>query len=253
MDLLLEEIGKLLEEQPVDKVVVTGKWTMLEAEYENLKQLDQQAREFLVNADASEDVEDKEIRETMNHQSKVEIMRAKLDALFGTPVELSQQSSSASVILETSSAALSMKLPKYDPGRFDGNLLNWLGFWADFQHVDENKNMDGSLKLNYLRSSLVVGSEPYEMIKAYPSTNDNYGLAVDALKKRYGNTDVLLQVYIRELLKLVISNVSNREKLPVGTLYNQVDSHLRALKSLNLDKADPATWLYPLVESCLPQ
>lgn len=70
---------------------------------------------------------------------------------------------------------------------------------------------------------------------------------------RYGQDDLLLQVYIRELLKLVISNMNSKEMVPFKKLFLKLDFHLRALKSLDLEKADPATWLLPLVESSLPE
>ncbi|XP_035714888.1 uncharacterized protein LOC118438545 [Folsomia candida] len=49
-----------------------------------------------------------------------------------------------------------------------------------------------------------------------------------------------------------MSNVTQKDKLPLDRMYIQIESHLRALKTLNLATADPATWLFPLVESSLP-
>ncbi|OXA63406.1 Junctophilin-3 [Folsomia candida] len=90
-----------------------------------------------------------------------------------------------------------------------------------------------------------------ELVSSFPQTAENYGQALDALKQTYGRESLLMQVYIRELLKLVICNVSQKEKIPLDVMYLKLESHLRALKTLNLAAADPATWLFPLVESSL--
>lgn len=98
---------------------------------------------------------------------------------------------------------------------------------------------------------LEEGPETQEVVKVFPQDNENYPAAVEVLKRRFGDQDLLLQVYIRELLKLVITNSGSKEKLRLASLCTKVDSHLRALKMFNLASADPATWLHPLVESCL--
>lgn len=79
----------------------------------------------------------------------------------------------------------------------------------------------------------------------------NYSKAVKALEDRFGRPDLLLQVYVRELLTIVISNVTNYEKLSLSQLHIQLQAHLRALSELKLSKADPATLWFLLVESCL--
>jgi len=87
----------------------------------------------------------------------------------------------------------------------------------------------------------------------FPPTGDNYQAAVDTLKRRYGREGRQLQVYLRELLNLVVVNVTNKEKVPLEKLYMKLESHLRALKTLDLSKAELSMYFYPLVESSLPE
>ncbi|OXA47143.1 Cellular nucleic acid-binding protein [Folsomia candida] len=54
-------------------------------------------------------------------------------------------------------------------------------------------------------------------------------------------------------LGLVITNAGKKEKLSVDKLYLKLDSALRALGTLNLSKAHPSMYFYPLVESSLPE
>ena len=253
IDSLLDEVGKLIEATPPNKAATYGKWRLVEDEYEKLKELDQQAREHLLTVDVAEDVEDKEVKEAGAYHAKVETMRAKMEEVFAPATEVVTESSSASVIGDGRSVGYGIKLPKYDMPKFDGSLLKWLGFWAAFKNIDDCAQMEGSMKFNYLKSSLVVDSPPYELMCDLAPTNENYLQVVEKLKEEYGNTDILLQVYISEVLKLAIDSASGQVKLDSGRLYRKVDSHFRALQSLDLDKADPATWLYPLIESSMPR
>lgn len=49
-----------------------------------------------------------------------------------------------------------------------------------------------------------LGSETKEIAESYPQTAENYPKARDALKKRYGGEDLLVNFYVGELLKIVI-------------------------------------------------
>ncbi|GFX42344.1 uncharacterized protein TNCV_110641 [Trichonephila clavipes] len=68
---------------------------------------------------------------------------------------------------------------------------------------------------------------------------------------RFGQEDVLIQVYVRELLKLVLQNTEIK-KVNLSSLYDKIEAQLRALESLGVTKEKYAAMLFPLVESCLP-
>jgi hypothetical protein len=145
------------------------------------------------------------------------------------------------------------KLPKIELKKFGGDLKEWLGFWSQFQKIDEDDSLHASDKFQYLLLAMEVGSEAKDIVSVYPPTTENYPRAVAALKDRFGNEGLLLQVYIRELLKLVINNVTTKETVPLSKMFITLEGHIRALGVLNLSTADPATWLFPLVESSLPE
>ncbi|GFX62458.1 DUF1758 domain-containing protein [Trichonephila clavipes] len=61
----------------------------------------------------------------------------------------------------------------------------------------------------------------------------NYPKAIDQLKERFGREDLLVQIYVRELLNLVMKNaVSGRTKTDLSTLYEVLEGKLRSLESL---------------------
>ncbi|GFX57309.1 transposable element Tc1 transposase [Trichonephila clavipes] len=76
----------------------------------------------------------------------------------------------------------------------------------------------------------------------------NYLKVIDHLKSRFGRKDLLIEVYIRDILALV----NNKSAIKLTDLYDKLDSYLRALETLNVTTSNYAKMLYPVVESCLP-
>ncbi|UYV70789.1 hypothetical protein LAZ67_8000618 [Cordylochernes scorpioides] len=55
--------------------------------------------------------------------------------------------------------------------------------------------------------SMQSNTRTRELIESYPQTADNYAKVAQALKQRYGQKDFLVEIYVRELLKLMMANV----------------------------------------------
>ncbi|GFY04700.1 uncharacterized protein TNCV_419561 [Trichonephila clavipes] len=74
-----------------------------------------------------------------------------------------------------------------------------------------------------------------EFIESYPVTSENYDKAFLVLKKHFRKPELLVEVYVRELIKMIITNVKvdNRDRLPLDR-YDKIEAHLRALESLGL-------------------
>lgn len=59
---------------------------------------------------------------------------------------------------------------------------------------------------------------------------------------------------MRELLGLVLQNATkNDKKLLLSTIYDKLESYIRALETLGVTTDKCAAMLYPLVESSLPE
>ncbi|UYV77556.1 hypothetical protein LAZ67_15001510 [Cordylochernes scorpioides] len=76
-----------------------------------------------------------------------------------------------------------------------------------------------------------VGTRAERLVKSYPLTKANYPKVIEALKDRFGDKVILTEVYVRQLLKLVINNV-RKKNVSLESLYDQVESHIRSLDSL---------------------
>jgi len=140
------------------------------------------------------------------------------------------------------------RLRKIELRKFDGDLKSWLGWWSQFQKIGRDSSLHSSDKFQYLIQATEPHSELREMISVFPPTGENYAAAVESLRRRYGREGLQLQVYVRELLNLVIFNVTQKEKILLDKLYLKLESHLRALNTLDLYKAKPSMNFYPLVE-----
>ncbi|OXA42202.1 hypothetical protein Fcan01_23221 [Folsomia candida] len=76
---------------------------------------------------------------------------------------------------------------------------------------------------------------------------------VAALKERFGKDKLLKQVYVRELQKMVAASMKNPEKNQLFKIFDKLESNLRALESLGVTADQTATFIFPMVESSLPE
>ncbi|GFS88513.1 transposon Tf2-6 polyprotein [Nephila pilipes] len=102
------------------------------------------------------------------------------------------------------------------------------------------------------RQSTKIKSEARELVESFPITNENYPLAIESLTERYGRKELLIDFYVRELLKLDLSNATKKKQDSLSSLYNKLSTQLRALSSLGVTTDQCGVILYPLAESSLP-
>ncbi|GFX43586.1 uncharacterized protein TNCV_510351 [Trichonephila clavipes] len=86
--------------------------------------------------------------------------------------------------------------------------------------------------MQYLLQSVEPKSKAERLVLSFPATAENYPKAIDQLK-RFGREDLLVQIYVRELLNLVMKNaVSGRTKTDLSALYDELEGKLPSLESL---------------------
>ncbi|GIY86857.1 uncharacterized protein CDAR_258181 [Caerostris darwini] len=145
------------------------------------------------------------------------------------------------------------KLPLLELKKFGGEIKDWLPFWGQFSKIDSDPNIDEADKLQYLIQATLPSTRARELVESFPPSKENYHKAVDSLKSRFGQDDLLVEFYVRELLKLTISMNSRDQKVKLPTLYDRIETQLRALESLGVTTEKYAAMLFPLVESCLSE
>lgn len=97
------------------------------------------------------------------------------------------------------------------------------------------------------------GARAYDIVNGYPQSDANYPKVIAALQERLDRPKLLKQVYVRELLKMVISNAKTGETTTLAKMFDRLESHLLALESLGITSDQTVEFLYPMVESILPE
>ncbi len=145
------------------------------------------------------------------------------------------------------------RLPKLELPKFGGEARDWLAFWSAFQTVHEDDAITLSVKFQYLTNCMISGSVAQEIVSSYPSTPENYKEAIRSLEERFGRSDMLVEVYVRDLIGLILENAQSKSSTPFSSLYVRLSTQLRALGSLGVTTEKCAAILLPMVESTLPE
>ncbi|UYV84906.1 hypothetical protein LAZ67_X003949 [Cordylochernes scorpioides] len=132
-----------------------------------------------------------------------------------------------------------------------GTSDEWLSWWSHFEKIHLDESLSDVDKFEYLIHSMVVGSRAHRLVTSFPLTEKNYNKVIEDLKDRVGDRDMLTELYVRKLLRLVIASVRSGKR-NLAQLYDDLVAHLHSLGSLGVDtKSGGGAFLYPLVESSL--
>ena len=143
-----------------------------------------------------------------------------------------------------------VKLPKITLPHFKGNPIYWTAFWDSYESaVHLNSGLSNVDKFNYLRSLLERSA--YEAIAGLTLSSANYGEAIEILKKRFGNRQMIISRHMEILLSL--SAVSGEHDLRgLRRLYNEVEANVRSLKALGVERDSYGTMLTSVLLTKLP-
>ena len=123
-----------------------------------------------------------------------------------------------------------VKLPKLTLPEFDGTATEWPPFWDSFDSaVHSNPTLADVDKFHYLKS-LVKGTAA-DTISGLTLTNENYKRALDLLRERFENKQIIIS---HSLLKLP-SISSSTDLQSLRKLHDQTETAVRSLKSVNIE------------------
>lgn len=217
--------------------------TYLEEKIQQLNKLDNQIRERMLSLeDFNEASYTEEVDKAEEFVHKWYTIKEICSSFKNTTTDVTSQ--------EVKSAK-NYKLPKIEFKKFDDDLKNWLGFWGQFKKIHMDTNMNNEDKFQYLIQSMKEGSNARALVESFPPSADNYSKAIDQLKARFGCEDLLIQVYVRQLLTLVLNHNKNQQS--IRNLYDKLSTYLLSLETLGIVKQKYETILYPLVESAIPE
>ncbi|MEM7375590.1 MAG: DUF1759 domain-containing protein, partial [Bacteroidota bacterium] len=132
---------------------------------------------------------------------------------------------------KTTSKQQTVRLPKLELKKFNGDLLKWQSFWDSFDStIHNNDSLHNIDKLNYLRSQLQ--GDALKTIAGLESTNSNYTVAIDILKERYGNQQLIIQNHYTKLADL---EAASDRIHSLRSVFDTIEQHLRSLEALGED------------------
>lgn len=244
---------KIETDQPeVDNLVLKRLKGKLSDRFLLLEKADEEIQSDLLEKDTTEEEFTEEFNSTLEYRDKFGDINFVVDELLGKDECCNHSGREVVAGIHTPQELQSKyKLPKLELQKFSGDPIEWLGWWSQFKGIDDDKTLSAEHKFQYLIQATVPKSAAHDLVTSFPPTSENYPKAINYLKSRFGNDKILVEVYVRELLKLVVNNVNNR-KSTISTLYDKLQTQLRALESLGVTSDKYAAMLFPLVESALP-
>ncbi|GFQ94175.1 gag-Pol polyprotein [Trichonephila clavata] len=90
----------------------------------------------------------------------------------------------------------------------------------------------------------------FDFVQSYHVSKGEYKTVIKNLKTRFADDKMLIELYVRELLKLILNQSHN---MSFTDLVDQLDTYLRCLENLGVTKEKYACMLYPLVEASIPE
>jgi hypothetical protein len=246
------EIKAELEKAEVNRESVELLFRRLQDRRAKLQELDTTIEAELRAGETTEDDYAAEYNSSMEYSDKF----AELEMRVARALEKKTQDDD----FETASSSGSntrhqtkYRLPKLEFKKFGGDPKEWLGFWSQFRSIAEDEDMATTDKFQYLVQATKEKSTARAVVESFPPTAENFPKVIDYMKSRFGNEDILVEVYVRDLLRLVLEKKTGPQTNSVVILYDQLETQLRALESLGVTSDKYVAMLFPLVESALPE
>ena len=233
--LLSDKIVGYVGDKDVTSAVATGK--VMKIVYNKLEICTGSVNELVV---ASEEETDKELL----YLEKYCLAETQVDTLV---VETQQETKAKSPIPVVQNT---VKLEKLSLPTFDGTPLKFVGFWESFlSRVDRNQSLSDIDKLEYFKTKL-RGSAA-SAIEGLEFSSKGYKEAVDIIKRRFGRKVPLINSHLSALFALPYLE-SMSEVTALRKLCDEMNVHIRSLRSLDVNISNNSEVLGPILLSRLP-
>ncbi|GFT00488.1 putative RNA-directed DNA polymerase from transposon X-element [Trichonephila clavipes] len=238
-------ISNRIETETLSRNEVNALYKQLQDKFSRLETIQEEISDLLLTCH--------DLKNTYQEDfSKAEEYRDKFCQIFSI-LEASQEQQILVSEENNSVQKRKFKLPKLELRTFSGEPKDYLAFWSQFEKIHMDATIAEEDKFQYLLQCLVPDSKAARLVSSFPPTKNNYLKAITQLKERFGRDELLVQIYVRDLLSIVMKNAAGRIKGDLSELYDLLESKLMALESLGRTKEKFAEFLEPLVESCLPE
>jgi hypothetical protein len=242
----LEEVTSRGRPDEKDDPRILADLELLREKADDLMKLDDEIMDLLLRADTREDELDKEMQGADEYAHKYKRLNLHVQRCLSTAIKTEDCDNSMLNVTKRK-----FKLPTLELRKFGGDVKDWLTFWGQFKKIDGDPDIDEADKFQYLLQATSPNTRAREVVESFPPIASNYNKAIECLKARFGREDLLVEFYVRELLKLTMAMNSKEVKVTLSSLYDRIETQLRALETLGVATDKYAAMLFPLVESCL--
>ena len=147
------------------------------------------------------------------------------------------------------SGSMGVKLPELKIKPFDRDISEWKSFLAHLKRqLVEKIILTHIEKFAYLRGYL-VGSA-LQCIEGFPLSHENYAEALNLLKERYGNLQVIISTHMNKLINL--DKIISCDVVQLRRLYDQIENNVRALRTVGISAEHFGPLLIPILLEKLP-
>ena len=199
----------------------------------NLKNLDEQIIELIDEKEINE-----EVANAGKYRSDVHEIILKIDQVLDSNAVNNQATVASQAIGNNdnnSEKKMVARLPKLELKGFSGDPTTWMSFWDSFSSaVDQNDYLSEVDKFNHLKT-LVHGAAA-TTIAGLSLTSTNYKVALDLLKGRFANEQVIISLHMERLLKL--PSIPSGDITMLRELFDIIESQIRALQALGVESTN---------------
>ncbi|UYV68174.1 hypothetical protein LAZ67_5003267 [Cordylochernes scorpioides] len=247
-DKKVAEIERIIEDDPTNRQEILTLHLQLKRLGQKAEALNGRIGSLLMEENAAEDLFEAEVDGCNAYECMLDAIEVKVQkALESIAADQQERKGSTSASMDKRIC----KLPKLELLKFNGTLKEWLPWWGQFERIHQDDSLSGIDKFHYLHQAVTKGSRAQKFLEGYTVTEANYIKAIEALKEKFGDRVLLTEMYVRQLLELIVERASSQRRT-LADLYDPLVASLRSLESLGVTAEQNAVFLYPMVESSLP-
>ena len=144
----------------------------------------------------------------------------------------------------------SIKLPKLELPKFDGDVLTFQGFWNQFKScIDEDDGLSEIQKFLYLKG--VLKGEASELISGLTLSAANYQKAIELLRDRFGNKQILITKHLDVLATLPrVENIN--DVVSLRKFFDTLETSVRNLSVLGKNTESYGSLLISVIFDRIP-
>ena len=226
----------------------------------SLNKMDEQVLEVMYQKEQDATI-DKEMEEASVYEKKIlitvssiedQLAKMTLKTLSSSSLMRSDSHESISSAMSNSSGTrVKVKLPKLKIRKFSGHIYEWQDFWDAFSSaVHHSKDLADIDNLKYLRGYLEGSAR--SVIAGVRTTESSYATAMELLKKRFANPNVIESSHTNQLINLP-PVFGERNVSRLHQLLDQIEIHHRGLQTLGVDPATYSQFVVPFLMDKIPE